>query len=328
MRRREFITFLSGAAVTWPLVTRAQAPTMSVIGYLHGASPGPNADMLAAFQQGLAEAGYVEGKNVVIEYRWAENRYDQLPAMAADLAGRRVAVIYATGGTITALAAKAATTTIPIVFRIGADPVKAGLVASFNRPGGNVTGVTVMTDLVIVKRFELLSDLLLPTARLISVLLNSSNPNFDARSGDLQVAARLLGRQINILTASDEAGLDTAFASLVQQPTDALLVQSDPFFYSQRDRLAALAARYAVPAIYEQREYAVAGGLLSYGADFADSDRRAAGYVAKILKGEKPADLPVWQPSKFDLVINLKTAKALGLTIPPTLIARADDVIQ
>ena len=327
MRRREFITLIGGAAVWWPLATRAQAPTMSVIGYLHSASPGPNADMLAAFQQGLAEAGYVEGKNIAIEYRWAENRNDRLPAMVADLIGRRVAVIYTEGGTITALAAKAATTTIPIVFRIGADPVKAGLVASFNRPGGNVTGVTVMTDLMIVKRFELLSDLF-PTARLISVLLNSNNPNSDTRSRDLQAAARSLGRQIKILTAGNKGDLDAAFASLVQQPADALLVQADPFFFSERARLAALAVRYAVPAIYEQREYAIAGGLLSYGADLADLDCRAAGYVAKILKGEKPADLPVWQPSKFDLVINLKTAKALGLTIPPTLIARADDVIE
>ena len=327
MRRRDFVTLLGGTAVTWPLTARAQAPRMPVIGYLHSASPGPNTDMLAAFQQGLADAGYVEGKNVAIEYRWAENQIDRLPAMATDLAGRRVAVIYAEGGTVAALAAKAATTTIPIVFRIGADPVKAGLVASFNRPGGNVTGVTIMTDLMIVKRFELLSDLL-PTARLISVLLNSSNPNFDTRSRDLQAAARSLGRQINILTASHEGGLDAAFASLVQQPADALLVQSDPFFFSERTRLAALAVRYAIPAIYEQREYAVAGGLLSYGADQADLDRRAAGYVAKILKGEKPADLPVWQPSKFDLVVNLKTAKALGLTIPPTLLARADEVIE
>ena len=327
MRRREFIALIGGAAaapLACPLAARAQQP---VIGYLHSATPAPNAHLVAAFHQGLAASGYVEGKNITIEYRWAANRNDRLPALAADLVARRVAVIVADGGTVTALAAKAATTTIPIVFRIGADPVKAGLVARFNRPGGNVTGVTIMTDLVIAKRFELLSDLQ-PTARLIAVLLNSSNPNADTRSRDLQATASSLGRQIHILTASNETDLDAAFATLVQKPASALVVQADPFFLSQRARLAALAVRYAVPAIYEQREYVVAGGLMSYGANLSDSYRRAASYVAKILKGEKPADLPVELPTKFELVINLKTAKALGLTVPPTFIARADEVIE
>ena len=327
MNRRELIAFVGGAAVAVPLGARAQQPAMPVIGFLHSASPRPNADLVAAFHQGLAASGYIEGKNVAFEYRWAKNRDDRLPALAADLVGRRVAVIVADGGTVAALAAKAATTTIPIVFRIGADPVKAGLVASLNRPGGNLTGVTVITDRVIVKRFELLSDLL-PTARLIAVLLNSNNPNADTRARDLQAAAGALGRQIRILTATDENSLDAAFATLAQQRIGALVLQADPFLFSQRARLAGLAARYAVPAIYEQREYVVAGGLMSYGANLADLYRRAAAYVAKILRGERPADLPVEQPTKFELVINLKTARTLGLTVPPTFIARADEVIE
>ena len=326
MRRRAFIG-LAGAAAAWPLAARAQQVSVPVIGFLHSASPGPNAHLVRAFQQSLASSGYVEGKNVAIEYRWAENREDRLRALAAELVARQVAVIYADGGTITARAAKAATTTIPIVFRIGADPIESGLVASFNRPGGNLTGVTNMTSQVVAKRFEVVGDLL-PTARLIAVLLNSSNPNADIRSRDLQAAASSLGRQIRILTANSESSLDAAFATFVQQRADALVVQADPFFLSQRARFAALAARYAVPAIYEQREYVAAGGLMSYGANLADASRRAAGYVAKILKGEKPSDLPVEQPTKFEMVINLKTAKALGITVPPTLLARADEVIE
>jgi putative ABC transport system substrate-binding protein len=300
---------------------------MPVVGFLHSASPGPNAHLLAVFRQSLAEHGYVEGNNVAIEYRWAENRTDRLPALAADLVQRRVAVIVADGGTVTALTAKAATTTIPIVFRIGADPVKAGLVASLNRPGGNITGVTVITDLVIAKRFELLSELL-PAAEVIAILLNSDNPNAPTRSRDLQAAAKSLGRQIQVVTARDETGLDAAFATLAQRRAGALVVQADPFFLSRRDRLAALAARYKMPAIYEQREYAAAGGLISFGANLADQHRRAAGYVARILKGDKPGDLPVEQPTKFELVINLKAAKALGLAVPPTFLARADEVIE
>ncbi len=327
MRRREFITLFGGAVAGWPLAVPAQQPTVPVIGFLHSASSGPSAHLLVAFQEGLAVSGYIEGRNVAIEYRWAENRSERLSAFAADLVARRVGVIFADGGTVTALAAKAATKTIPIVFRIGADPVKAGLVASFNRPGGNLTGVTIMTDLVIVKRFEVLTDLL-PAAKLIAALLNSSNPNAHTRSRDLQAAASSLGRQIRILFASNESGLDTAFATFVQQPVDALVVQADPFFFSQRDRLAALGIRYTVPAIYEQREYVAAGGLISYGANIQYAYRRAAAYVAKILQGAKPADLPVEQPAKFELVLNLKTAKALGITVPSTLLARADEVIE
>jgi putative ABC transport system substrate-binding protein len=330
MKRREFITILGGAVASplvCPLAVRAQKAAMPVIGILHSALPEPNSHFLEAFRQGLSESGFIEGKNVAIEYRWAENQYDRLPALAADLVGRRVAVIFADGGTVSVLAAKAAATTIPIVFRISADPVKAGLVASFNRPGGNVTGVTVMTHLAIAKRFELLRDLL-PTARPIGVLLNSNSPITDIRWMDMQTAASSLGRQVQILTASNESGLDAAFATLVQQRIGALVVPMDSFFMSRRDQLAALAARYAVPAIYEQREFVLAGGLLSYGTSFTDAYRQAGFYVARILKGAKPSELPVLQPIKFELVINLKTAKALGLAIPPSMLVAANEVIE
>ena len=330
MKRREFITILGGAAASplvWPLAVRAQQAAMPVIGILHSALPEPNSHFLEAFRQGLSESGFIEGKNVAFEYRWAENQYDRLPALVADLVGRRVAVIFADGGTVTALAAKAATTTIPIVFRISADPVKAGLVASFNRPGGNVTGVTVMTNLVIAKRFDLLRDLL-PAVRLIGVLLNSNSPITDTRSIDLQTAASSLGRQVQILTASNESDLEAVFATLVQQRIGALVVPMDSFFMNQRDRLAALAARYAVPAIYDQREFVQAGGLLSYGTSFTDAYRQVGVYVARILKGARPSELPVLQPTKFELVINLKTAKALGLAIPPRMLVAADEVIE
>ncbi|MGD9923613.1 MAG: ABC transporter substrate-binding protein [Pseudorhodoplanes sp.] len=326
MRRRQFLSFLGGAAA-WPMAAQARHPAMPVIGFLHGASRASNEHLLAAFHEALTDSGFVEGKNVSIEYRWADHRYDQLPALAADLTGRSVDVIYADGGTVTALAAKAATTTIPVVFRIGADPVKAGLVNSFSRPGGNVTGVTFITDVVIAKRFELLSELL-PNVKLIGILLNPNNPNSDTRERDLQAAARALERRIEVITAGNELELETAFAHLGKRAIGALLVQGDPFFFNKRDLLATLAGRHALPTIYEQREYVDAGGLVAYGTSLADSYRRAASYVARVLLGERPADLPVERPTKFELVINLKAAKALALSVPATLLARADEVIE
>lgn len=326
MRRRQFL-YLLGCAAAAPLAAHAQQASIPVIGFLHGAAREPNAHLLAAFRQTLSDSGYVEGKNVSIEYRFAEHEYDRLPALAADLVSRRVTVIYADGGTVTALAAKAATSAIPIVFRIGADPVKAGLVKSFSRPGGNLTGVTFITDVVIAKRFELLSELL-PDVRLIGVLLDPNNPNIDIRAKDLETAAKSLGRTIDVLTAGNESGLEAVFASLGRRGVTALVVQGDPFFFNQRVRLAALASKYVIPTIYEQREYAAAGGLIAYGTSLTESYRRAASYVAKILQGEHPADLPVERPTKFELIINLRTAKALALTLPPTLLARADEVIE
>jgi putative ABC transport system substrate-binding protein len=300
---------------------------MPVVGFLHSASPESNAHLVAAFRQGLSESGYVEGRNIAIEYRWAENHYDRLPGLTADLIAKRVALILAAGGTVTPLAAKAATATVPIVFVIGADPVKADLVASLNRPAANITGVSLITHLLITKRVELLRELL-PAADVIGLLVNSNNPNAEIRSRDVQGAARALGRRIHVLYAGDERQIDAAFAKLAEQRIGALLVQSDPFFTTQRDQFVALAARHAVPTIYEQREYAAAGGLMSYGASQADGYRQAGAYAGRILKGEKPIDLPVMQPTKFEFVLNLKTAKALGLDVPPTLLATADEVIE
>jgi putative tryptophan/tyrosine transport system substrate-binding protein len=327
VRRREFITLLGGAAAAWPVVARAQQTAMPVIGFLNSRSPVEAALELAGFRKGLAEAGYLETQNVAIEYRWAENRYERLPALAADLVGRRVAVIAATGGPVTGLAIKAATSTIPFVFITGVDPVKLGLVASFARPGGNATGVNMFITAVESKRLGLLHELV-PVAGRIAVIVNPKSPELDTQLDDLQAAARASGWQLSIFQAGNEEEIDTAFAALAQGGMQALQVAADPLFNSYRERFVALAARHAVPAIYESRNYAAAGGLMSYGPDLVDMYRQVGIYTGQILKGVKPADLPVIQPTTLQLVINLKTAKALGLEVPPTLLARADEVIE
>jgi putative ABC transport system substrate-binding protein len=327
MRRREFISLLGGAAAAWPLAARAQQPAMPVIGYLSSFPADINPKFTQAFGQGLNDAGFFEGRNVTIEYRWdEEGRYDRLPTMAADLVGRRVAVLFASP-IPAALAAKAATATIPIVFAIGSDPVETGLVVSLNRPGGNVTGATFLSVELGAKRLELLRDLL-PKIASIGLLVNPNNPNAAVQTKEMQVATTALGLQLNIVSAGSQSDFDNAFETLVGQRTDALVLSADPFFFSHRDQLVALAMRSPVPAIYYAREFALAGGLISYASSFGDSFRQAATYVGRILKGEKPADLPVLQPTKFELVINLKTANALGINIPPSLLVRADEVIE
>ena len=327
MKRREFITLLGGAAAVWSAAARAQQPTMPVIGYLSLASPGPFAHLVAAFSDGLKEIGYVGGQNVAIEYRWAEGQYERLPALSADLVRRQVTVIVATGGSVVGLAAKAATATIPIVISSGGDPVKLGLVASLSRPGGNVTGVHLFLSLLDPKKLGLLRELV-PQASVIAVLLNPNAPDIQARLADVHEAAHTARQQIHVLHASTERELETAFTALNQVRAGALVVGADAFFNSRRDHVVRLAARHAIPAIYEGREYAVAGGFTSYGTSLADGYRQVGIYTGRILKGEKPADLPVMQSTKFELVINLKTAKALGLEIPPSLLARADEVIE
>src|SRR4051812_36359274 len=326
MRRREFITLLGGAAVAWPAVARGQQPT-PVIGFLSSASPDTFAPFVAGFHQGLRETGYSEGQNLAVEYRWAFGHYDRLPALAADLVGHGVAVLVTTGGAPSALAGKGATKSIPVLFITGSDPVILGLVTSLNRPGGNITGVNWFSYEVTAKRLGLLQELL-PHANPIGMLVNAKGPESRAQFMDAQKAARTLGRELILLNASTESEIDTAFETLVRERGSALVVTSDPFFSSQRDQLLALATRHAMPTSYSERGYAAAGGLMSYGASLAESYRQVGLYTGRILKGEKPADLPVMQSTKFELVINLKTARALGLEIPPTLLARADEVIE
>jgi len=327
MRRREFISLLGGAAAAWPLAARAQQPTVPVIGFLHSASHAPNAHMVRAFHSGLKEAGYVEGQNVAIVYRYADGQYDRLPMLAAELVRSQVAVLAATGGDPAVLAARAVTATIPIVFTTGSDPVALGYVASLNRPGGNVTGVVLLSSNLGAKRIGLLRELV-PKADAIGALVNPTYPVATAQLKEVQEAAASFGVRLIIANASAERDFEPAFALLVQQRSSALMISSDPFFNSRRDQIVALAARHAVPAIYEWREFAEAGGLMSYGTSITEAYRLAGIYAGRVLKGDKPADLPVMQSSKFEFVINLKTAKALGLDVPLGMSAAADEVIE
>jgi putative tryptophan/tyrosine transport system substrate-binding protein len=327
MRRREFIKLIGGASAAWPLAAGAQQAAVPVVGFLGSGSSAGFAPNVTAVRQGLDQAGYVEGRKVAIEYRWAEGQYDRLPALAADLVRRQVSAIVAPVSTPAALAAKAATVSIPIVFSIGGDPVELGLVASLNRPGGNVTGVTWRSTELIAKGLELIVELA-PASAPIAAIVNPGNPNSEVQSRDLHSAGRALGRKVRVLNAGTERDIDSAFATLAHEGAGALLVGPDGFFYNRRDQIVALASRYVVPTLYSWPEYVRAGGLMSYGSSVSDANRLVGVYAGQILKGVKPADLPVVQSTKVELVINMKTVKALGLTLPPTLLARADEVIE
>jgi len=325
--RRKFLATLGGAVAGWPLAARAQQPAMAVVGFVSSANAQSTPHMTAAFRVGLKENGFTEGENVAIEYRWADGHLERLPSLVADLVRRRVAVIFSTGGDVPTLVAKGATTTIPIVFATGADPLRSGLVVSLNRPGGNATGATVVAGLLGAKRIALLRELA-PNTHALGLLVNPNNPNAEPETADVEAAAQSMHAQVQVLPASNGEEIEAAFATLARSKLDGLVVNPDPIFFPRRDQIVALAARQVVPTIYYSREYAEAGGLMSYGASFTWLYRLCGTYVARVLKGAKPADLPVVQPTRFELVINAKTAKTLGLTVPPTLLAAADEVIE
>ena len=327
MQRRKFISLLGGAAVAWPFAARAQQAAVPMIGFLHTQSPDAIADRLRAFHQGLKDTGYIEGENVTIAYRWAENQMDRLPELAADLVRKQVAVIVTVGSAAIALAAKAAITTVPIVFAVNDDPVKLGLVASLARPGGNLTGINFFTAELAAKRLELLRELV-PGAARVAMLVNPTSPNFETTSRDVAAAARAMGLQLQILNASTSREIDAAFATLVRERSDALFIGGDPYYSSRRVQLATMAARHAIPATFVNRDYPEAGGLMSYGPNQTDTFRQLGVYTGRILKGAKPADMPVVQASKFELVINAQTARTLGLAVSSSLLARADEVIE